>query len=463
MLGFTALAIIILAVGMFLRSRPRTTPSIIFILIDTLRADYLGTYGFPRNVSPAIDRFAAQSVVFENAFAQAPWTKPSVASIFTSFHPEQHGVLTHRGRYGDPSAPTDETDVLPEEALTLAECLHAAGYATAAVVANPWILRELGFAQGFETFLELGRRGTPARAILRAGRTWLARRHDSRPFFLYLHLMDVHGPYNAPDEDFEAVRPSSGAEEHELSPSELAAFQPYLLLAPWVQGPGGHTLETWRARYAAGVHHVDREIGVFLDEIEHTQPLDRTMIVVTSDHGEELAEHGRWGHGYRLYDEQLHVPLILRLPRSDSSGRRIGSIVNLIDLMPTILASAGAPIPPHLAGRDLSPLFTGRQERAGEVTFASGVAWHPELRSVRTEQHKLIIDGRSGSRSLFDLVHDPGETSDVARENAPVVADLERALAAHESLIASGPHLDASTAGVSQKLRERLEALGYAH
>ena len=161
-LGFTALAIIILAVGMFLRSRPRTTPSIIFILIDTLRADYLGTYGFPCNVSPAIDRFAAQSVVFENAFAQAPWTKPSVASIFTSFHPEQHGVLTHRGRYGDPSTPTDETDVLPEEALTLAECLHAAGYATAAVVANPWILRELGFAQGFETFLELGRRGTPA-------------------------------------------------------------------------------------------------------------------------------------------------------------------------------------------------------------------------------------------------------------------------------------------------------------
>ena len=251
---------LILAAGCAGCAKRAERPDIVLVLADTLRADYLGCHGFQGDVSPNVDRLAAEGLLFERCFSQAPWTKPSVASLFTSLHPEIHGVTTHHGWFGedrsiarqDVGPSTGRTDVLPDEALTLAEVLRAEGYETAAFVANPWIQRDQGFAQGFETYEELEtKRG---RALVDRALAWLAERSDERPFFLYVHFMDVHGPYDAPDKDYAALEESSSlGEARTLDERELRRLPEHLRGAPWASGPAGRDLRAWRGRYAAGV------------------------------------------------------------------------------------------------------------------------------------------------------------------------------------------------------------------
>ncbi|MEW6270922.1 MAG: sulfatase [Thermodesulfobacteriota bacterium] len=446
-------------------AEPARRPSIVFLLVDTLRADALGAYGFQGPVSPRLDALAEESVLFERAFSQAPWTKPSIASLLTSLQPDTHRVLSHRGQYGDrEQAAGETTEVLPADAVTLAEALRDAGYATAAFVANPWLLVEHGFGQGFDVFDARPLLGKPpvATVLLRRARRWLARRDPERPFFLYLHFMDVHGPYDAPDADYEAVRASPGLPaSRTLTAAETAGLPPYLLRARWAADPGADDLRTWHARYAAGVHALDRQLGPFLDRLEASGVLDDAIVVLTSDHGEELLEHGGWDHGHRLYDEQIRVPLLIRLPRGASGGRRVDEVVSLVDLMPTLLARAGAPAPPPTQGRDLSPLLEGADSAGPGTTFAGAVKWNPEMRSVRTAAAKLIRDGRAGAAQAFDLTRDPGEQHDVAREEPQLVAELEASLAEHRRALAAQPALAPEQVEISGETRERLEALGY--
>lgn len=446
--------------GSVLMPRP---PSVIFVLVDTLRADYLGAYGFDGPVSPNLDRLAGESVLFERAFAQAPWTKPSIASLFTSLAPETHRVLTHDGKYG---AEDESTGALPQEATTLAESFAKAGYATAAFVANPWMLREHGFAQGFDVWDQRQGLGLPPRAavLFAAARKWLAGRDRDQPFFLYLHLMDVHGPYNAPDADYAAVRDSAGlGPDRALTPDEKAQLRPYLLRAPWVAQGGGDRLRTWRARYAAGVHAMDRQLGGFLAELARSGVLDDAIVVVTADHGEELADHGGWDHGFRLYDHQLRVPLLVRLPGGEDGGGRVGEVVSLIDLMPTLLKQGGIAAPVGVQGRDLSPLLagSGAQPPAG-VSFAGGVKWNPAMRSLRSPEWKLIEDGGAGATQLFDVARDPGEQRDLAAARPAERRALAAELAAHQQKLAASPALAREQAEVSDEMKQRLEALGYA-
>ncbi len=442
---------------------PKERPSIIFVLVDTLRPDYLGAYGFAGDVSPGLDAFAREAVLFERAFAQAPWTKPSIASLFTSLHPETHRVLTHRGRYGDAAGVAPTTDALADEATTLAESLHAAGYATAAFVANPWLLAEHGFGQGFEVYRGPDAMPIPAHRLLRLAREWLATRDAKHPFFLYLHFMDVHGPYRAPKADYEAVRqsPTLGP-SRPMSEAERARLRTYLLRAPWAQSDQAVDVREWRARYAAGVRVLDRQLGRFLEELEKSGALDRSIVVVTSDHGEELADRGGWDHGHGLDDHQLHVPLLVRLPGGALGGRRVSDVVSLVDVMPTLLAWAGVPVPASAQGRDLTPVMRGdaTEERP---TFAGGVKWNPELRSVRTAEWKLIEDGRSGTARLFDLARDPEERTDVAATRPDVATELASKLAEHRRKLAAAPSLAPAKVEVSGDMQKRLEALGYAH
>lgn len=439
-------------------------PSIVFVLVDTLRADYLGTYGFDGPVSPNLDRLAEESVVFERAFAQAPWTKPSIASLFTSLAPETHGVLAHDGKYVAPGGATT-TEALSQDATTLAESLAAAGYETAAFVANPWLKADHGFAQGFATWTQPQGFKLPVRAplLLGAAGKWLAARDPAKPFFLYVHLMDVHGPYVAPDTDYDAVRESPGlGPSRPLTTDERARLLPYLLRTRWADTPEANDVRTWRARYAAGVHAADRALGSFLNGLTALGVLDDAIVVVTSDHGEELADHGAWDHGLRLYDEQIRVPLILRLPGGASGGQRVREVVSLIDVMPTLLARAGAAAPPAMQGRDLSPLLDEDEAGTpGGASFASGVKWQPRMRSLRTPEWKLIADGDAAR--LFDVARDPGEQQDLAAtrpdERRALVSELE----AHERKLGEQPALAREEAPVSDEMKRRLEALGYAH
>ncbi len=440
-------------------------PSVIFILVDTLRADFLGAYGFDGPVSPNLDRLAGESVLFERAFSQAPWTKPSIASLFTSMAPETHGVLTHDGKFGG-GADENATGALSQEATTLAEGFSAAGYSTAAFVANPWMLREHGFAQGFDVWDQRQGIGRPVRAsvLLGAARKWLDARDREKPYFLYVHLMDVHGPYIAPEADYAAVRDSAGlGPDRVLTADEQVQIRPYLRRAPWVQQEGADRLRTWRGRYAAGVHAVDRQLGRFLDQLAKDGGLDDTIVVLTADHGEELADHGGWDHGHRLYDHQIRVPLIIRQPGGAGGGRRVQEVVSLIDLMPTLLLRARISPPAAAQGRNLASLLDGDDGGATGTSFAGGVKWNPELRSLRAPDWKLIADGTSGSAQLFDLAQDPHEQHDLAATRPSERDALAGRLDAHLRDLAGRPKPSPASGAVSDEMKQRLEALGYAH
>ena len=277
-------------------------PSVVFVLVDTLRRDYLGTYGFEEDISPNVDWLANESVIFDNAFSQAPWTKPSIATLFTSVHPDVHGLDNHGGLFGERENEFLSTGLLSQDAITLAEVFAKHGYRTAAFVANAWLDAEFGFDQGFESY-ELE---TDSDVLLDRASRWLDA-NGGEPFFLYLHLMDVHGPYDAPEKDFEWIRKSSSLDVLRSPPLDgLERLPPNLEGISWFSPedlePGFRDVlefrlsrsRTLRARYAANVRDFDRRLGPLLRRVRNSELSERTYVVLTSDHGEELLEHGGW-------------------------------------------------------------------------------------------------------------------------------------------------------------------------
>jgi arylsulfatase A-like enzyme len=221
-------------------------------------------------------------------------------------------------------------------------------------------------------------------------------------------------------------------------------------------------LVEWRRRYAAGVHAVDRRLKRFFERLRTTGLLDRTVIVLTSDHGEELFEHGGWNHGRNLYDQQLHVPLMIRYPREGLRGVRVSRIVDLGDLMITLLGIAGAPIPESVGGVDLTPGEMNRDARGEEgMALAAGIGRRPNLHSIRVGRHKLIADIASGDLELYDMVADPGETSDLSEISKDVVARLVLRLQTELERISAAAPDSGKTVEMSEEIVDRLRALGY--
>ncbi len=440
-------------------------PSIVLILVDTLRADYLGTYGFEGATSPHIDALAGESVVFERCFSQAPWTKPAIASLFTSLQPAVHQVLTHQGSFGARTKKGEHTataDTLSAEAITLAEGLRAGGYATGGFVSNPWLRMKHGFGQGFDVYdAHTTGNAVSAEPLFDAALKWIASVPQGRPFFAYIHLMDVHGPYDAPEEDYEVVRdsPGLGKKTEKLTQVHIRRAPSYLRNAPWARGV--NDARVWRGRYAANVHAADRRIGAFLEQLRGAGMLQTTLVVLSADHGEQLHEHGMWDHGNSLFDEELHVPLILRLPKGENGGRRIAGVVSLIDVMPTLIALANAPAVAGMQGRDLSPAIASNSvELEPLASFATAVKWKPAMQSARTERYKLIKNARKGQSELYDLKSDPGETSAIT-SGSPALVEVDALLAAHNSRNQEHGSLVSERAELPKRAREQLRALGY--
>ena len=313
----------------------RQRSNVLIYMIDTLRADHLGSYGYERATSPRIDAFAADATRFEKAIAQASWTKPSVVSIFTGLNPQLHGV---NGR----------KDALAGEALTIAETLWEAGYDTAAIYTNG-NLSHMGMGQGFKHYQHL-REGThrgihqPSDRLHDEALRWLSRRDRAKPFFLYLHSTDPHSPYTPPEGYLERVGetvadPDVGLIENvrELKRDVLDESVRNDLVS----------------LYDAEIAFNDEQFGRLIDELVRQGLYDSTMILVVSDHGEEFFDHGWWQHGKTLYQEQLGVPLVIRFPGGEGAGRVVGEIAQHIDLFPTILDVAGVPAPVALPGRSL--------------------------------------------------------------------------------------------------------------
>lgn len=447
-------------------------PSVFLLMVDTLRADYLGAYGFDGPISPNLDRLAAESIVFENCSSVAPWTKPAIASLFTGLDPTVHRVLTQDGRYGEAgnrrARVALETDVLPDAAVTLAEALRDQGYATGAFVANPWINAKHGFAQGFDRFDDrFADNATPAERVIEAAEKWLARfRSAERPVFLYLHFMDVHDPYDAPEADVDAVRgsPSFGT-EHRLAEEQLpvsAVRHMRLLRLPWTLSDEVHSLREWRTRYAGGVRAFDRRIGPFLERLRAAGWLERTILIVTSDHGEELFEHGHWMHGHNLFEHQLAIPLFVRMPNGAGGGTRTSELSSLVDIFPTVLAAVGAPARDDLTGFDLDPTWRPSGSTAVRTSaFATGVKSKPKLHSVRDARHKLVQDVDSAEGLLFDLSEDLFEQRNIWRQQPTTAFALGDELDRHLAASARHAGVGREAAAIPPAVEERLRALGY--
>jgi arylsulfatase A-like enzyme len=388
---------------------------VLLYVIDTLRADHLGVYGYSKPVSPHLDALAAESVVFERAYAQSGWTRTSMASILTGVTPFAHHVL---GR----------NDALPTSLPTLAGLLRSAGYNTAGIVTNANVAPELGFGRGFDRYRPLYSRHDDSPA---AGRlngellAWLqSRRRQGAPFFAYLHSLEPHDPYEPP-EPFRS------------------RFAPHLATA----------------LYDGEIAANDAAFGRLLQSLREAGLYDDTLIVVVSDHGEELLDHGRWGHGHTLYTEILHVPLILKLPPGRRAGERRHNVARQIDLLPTILAAVGEPVPTEAQGRDLLAPTAGE---ADPPVLSQLRLDRVELASLVDRGRKLIQwnpDSPPGHQELYDLRDDPQERRDLTAQGprwASLMTSRLRQLRSDQERSVTVPRVI-----LDGEVRHQLRALGY--
>lgn len=416
-------------------------PNVLLVTIDTLRADHLGTYGYPRPTSPEIDAFAARSAVFENAHSTSSWTLPSLASIHTSLLSTTHGCWKISSR-------------LEPEFTTAAEVLRDAGYDTAMVACHIFLSAQYGLQQGFtHVDDELVRPPSDAASAISSpgvterGVRFLERKAASRaadqddsPWFLWLHYFDPHDtylPHEGYSEKFGTV------EEIDLYDGEIAFTN----------------------------HHVGR----VLRKLAELGLEDDTIVVITSDHGEEFGEHGFKRHGYSLYQEAVRIPLVVKVPGSAPS--RIPAVVSNVDLLPTVLEACGIALPEvegatcahPLEGRSLLGAIRGTEPLA-EGTAVSEVRWHDgqDLRALRDGAWKLIedqaADGKAAQSALYDLGADPRERNDLratdperaARYAEAVMHRLGRAIQWAGCYPLVEPYTP--TAGDMQRLQD----LGYA-
>jgi arylsulfatase A-like enzyme len=424
-------------------------PNVIVVLVDTLRADAVGPRDGRASLTPHLDALGAGGLVFTQAVSQSSWTLESVSSLMTGLHSRAHGARSRHER----TRGAAEWGVLGDHAVTWAEAAARAGITPVAVSANPLVSRGTNLAQGFETFVELpwspeGRNWPDAAAVQDAFFDWLAT-NDGHRFVAYLHYMEPHDPYTPPDPPAAApgVRPAIAHGWIRDAANQLN----------WARGTplSADEIAHLRARYAGEVAAWDAAFGTLVHRLRRAGLLDRTILVVTSDHGEEFQEHGRLTHGSHLYEESVRVPLVLRGP-GVPAGRR-DEPVQGIDLFPTLARLLGMPPPPGLPGRDL--LAAGAPARPAVLETSNGIGpdgTPVELVAVRTLRWKLVEAPALGRREMYDLVSDPGERSDHAAETAemtPLAAELARWRGAVPRA--------AETAGAAG-MHERLRALGYA-
>jgi arylsulfatase A-like enzyme len=421
-------------------------PHVILISIDTLRRDRLGVYGYPGETSPALDALAAESLVFDDCFSQASYTTPSHASMFTGLYPDQHGA-----GHSFPEAP------LADEQVTVAEVLGAAGYRSVAVTAGGMVSGKFGFSQGFEEWTERQRTGLGS-ALPEVYDA--LRRDDGRPLFLFLHTYDVHGPYREPPSDFAAQESPDWQE---------------LLAVPHL---GYQKLERFSGfaevdeAYDAGIRSVDARLAELFAYLRQIGVYDEALIVVTSDHGETLYDRRNYfGHGYTLHDEEVRVPLLVRLPGGGERGRR-AELVEQVDLLPMILAVTGVPAELELPGRDPLAADPGEPRALvhGETShtgarYARNGGWKviaPTNQAWEKKRQKFtgVEDRFETGWQIYHLAEDSGERDNLFGKREQFPPEVRRLIRALRETGEPGLSFG-ETPEVDEDLAESLRALGY--
>lgn len=431
---------------------PPPPPDLVLFVLDTVRADGLSTNGHPVELTPAIDRLAAEGVSFRNAFAHSTWTKPSMATLFTGRYADEHRVRTPVAEVGERKV----AERLRPELVTLAERLREGGYTTAAFVNQVHLQPKFGFDQGFDHYAwSTGRSAHEVNAQLLA---WLESPADGedrapegalsreRPLFLYLHYLDPHWPYRERVDELRDAIGSLGV--HPRPPHSGDRVDEWLAAG---LAPG--SIDGLRARYDHGVAYTDRAVGFALEILERNGLLEDAVVVVTSDHGEGFLEHGELQHGYPPYDEVAQVPLVVWRSRP-FPVREVEAPVGLVDLMPTLLELAGlAAGGPGMRGRSLVPLLEGAHLGARPIYLETG-----GVRGLRTETEKVLVHA-DGEIEYFDLSADPAEARPLPCEGPCV--DLVEQLALLGAVAAGGELDPDDTVELDAADLERLRALGY--
>ncbi len=404
-------------------------PNLVLIVVDTLRADWTSPYGFEHDTTPELSRWAEQGVLFERARAQSSWTKMSMASLLTSLWPRTHAIR-------------EPDDGLADQALTLAEVFHEAGYGTYAVQTNGWLHPSFGFHQGFDHYvfpIGRGARGLPKSALWpHADRVYeefvrIVDAHDrDRPFFLYLHLMDVH-QYGAPNE-FKRF----GTDD--------------------------------RGAYLAAIRWVDDMLERVREKLEDSGHLANTIIVLASDHGEEFGEHGITGHARNVLTPVLHVPLVIRFPFR-VEGIRVALRVRNLDIAPTALELAHLTVPEGFEGRSLLPLVFDSPLPDDDSTDRASFAALGSPLYLDARVQESVNDGswtyardtessRPESRFLFDRSVDPNEQVNLVRMETRQAARLGALLERHRRQPPSRG-VQARNVRIDPDIAQRLRAMGY--
>jgi arylsulfatase A-like enzyme len=354
-------------------------PNVLFISIDTLRADHLGMYGYERGTSPGIDAFAKTATVFESAQSSSSWTLPSIASLMTSLYSTTHGCWKIQSR-------------LEPEYETLAESLRDAGWDTAMVVPHLFLSAQYGLQQGFthvdDTLIRTAADSDQAISspgITERGVRFLERKaaaKDGVPWLLWLHYFDPHDAY----------LPHAGFSERFGTEKDIDL-------------------------YDGEIAFTDAHVGMVLARLDELGLSKDTIVVIVADHGEEFGEHGHPRHGYTLYQEAVRIPLIVRVPGIAPS--RVTAVVSGVDVMPSLLEACGVDAPAQIEGRSLLALARGATDAPHEAL--SEVRWHEgqDMRALRADRWKYIEErGKETRDLLFDLAADPREKDNVLGEDA---------------------------------------------
>jgi arylsulfatase A-like enzyme/uncharacterized membrane protein YbhN (UPF0104 family) len=439
-------------------------PNIILVMVDTLRADHLDCYGATDVKTPNLCQLVQDGGTLLDGYSHASWTKPAAASLLTSLLPSSHQAMSKPSRVAD-------------DIVLVSEALQDHGYTTGGIVSNINLAQSFGFDQGYDEYHYLGpdyligaQESSSKLILYQIARSvilklrgkslyfadfyqdsevvnarafdWLDRNARDR-FYLFLHYMDPHDPYFVHPYDGTAVARVTG----DPDPAEAQRL---------------------RDLYVGEIEYLDRNFGKLLAKLRGLGVYDDTLIVLTADHGEEFYEHGGWWHGLTLYDEQIRVPLLIKWPRGhrELAGDRTDELARLIDVAPTLLARAGAPVPPGMQGVDLATPYSERHEKDREVfseeDHEGNVLW-----SLRTRNMKLIEANEGNhrglpTRELFDVVADPAETTnlleqgyDDAAQQLAQHAELQRR-AAEGSAVEGGGEVEMTLAEC-----EQLRMLGY--
>ncbi len=430
--------------------------NLLVIFVDTLRADHLGCYGYTRNTSPNIDRFAEGSTLFLNALSQSPWTLPSTASLFTGLYPTRHQTITRQTE-------------LPDHRRTLAEILRDHGHRTGAVVSNIFVSSKYNLDQGFDDFDESevgGHRDISSPGVTALGIEWL-REHGEAPFFLFLHYFDPHHDYLGHPE-FPFGEPYEGWVDSTMRFEELKEKR---------HGLGPEDIAYLVSLYDSEIAFTDHHVARVLDELDRLGLAESTLVVLAADHGEGFMDHDWLGHTRGLYEELIRVPLILRNPQMANLPHVFTPQVEMIDLLPTILDMLG--IEKEARGIDGSSFVRALQGRVELSSPAfSEVCFHPlafpedmqirpgvNFRSVREGDWKLIHAVALDELELYDLATDPFEKNNLARSTDGKPRERLRSVLAEWTAgteeTARQENLASNLFQIDPETEERLRALGY--